>query len=85
MNIDVKNPAAAAITEAPLDNITPIVSMGENRTRTRFVDIVGQDQAKQALFENCVIPLTLSSARLAQFMTGIRGGAGNVILYGMFS
>ena len=49
---------------------------------TRFNDIIGNNLAKQALFESCVLPMTLCPSQLHALMVGIRGGVGNVILYG---
>ena len=50
--------------------------------KLRFDDIVGYCGAKQQLYENVVLPLTLSAEIKAQLFSGIRSGSGNVILHG---
>jgi ATP-dependent 26S proteasome regulatory subunit len=49
---------------------------------TSFDDVVGNPAAKQALYENIVLPLTLGEDIKARLFSGIRAGTGNVILYG---
>jgi ATP-dependent 26S proteasome regulatory subunit len=49
---------------------------------TTFDDVVGNSAAKQALYENVVLPLTLGEDIKARLFSGIRAGTGNVILYG---
>jgi hypothetical protein len=53
-----------------------------HQTIASFSDIIGNDTTKQALYENIVLPLTLSVKIKRQIFAGIRGGSGNVLLHG---
>ncbi len=65
------------------DDMVSYEDDSENRIYgVRFCDIVGAHEAKQVLHENVVLPLTLSPAKRQRFLTGIRCGCGNVLLYG---
>eukprot|EP01034_Spumella_vulgaris_P028175 gene28175-34991_t len=53
-----------------------------NNLGFNFDRIVGCDLAKQMLYENIVLPLSLSGDEKRTFFTGIRAGTGNVLLHG---
>jgi ATP-dependent Zn protease len=50
--------------------------------KVKFSDIIGCDDAKQSLFENIVLPLTMNKSHRSILFAGIRGGTGNVLLHG---
>jgi hypothetical protein len=47
-----------------------------------FSDIVGSDDAKQVLYENVILPLSLPQASRIQLFQGIRSSGGNILLFG---
>lgn len=47
-----------------------------------FENIIGCNQAKRSLHENVILPLTMANELRASVFAGIRGGTGNVLLYG---
>lgn len=57
-------------------NIHPIES--QHVHRSRFCDIIGHNCAKQSIYENVILPLSLSSKTKNKLFCGIRRGAGNV-------
>eukprot|EP00606_Chrysophyceae_sp_TOSAG23-5_P000785 GSChrysophyteH2.ASY1.ANO1.528.1 assembled CDS len=52
-----------------------------NKSNVCFNDVVGCTEAKQALHESVVLPLTLPDATRRQFYSGLRG-SGSVLLHG---
>jgi len=44
--------------------------------------IIGNDQAKQALFENVILPMNLPNPLKLSLFTGIRANPGHILLYG---
>ena len=48
----------------------------------RFSNIVGSDAAKQALYENIILPMTADTELRQKLFQGVRSGIGNVLLYG---
>lgn len=84
---ETNNPSAAAGQKLVVSNSTAILSTTttaafQSSRKLRFDDIVGYCGAKQQLYENVVLPLTLSADVKAQLFSGIRSGSGNVILHG---
>jgi transcriptional regulator with AAA-type ATPase domain len=47
-----------------------------------FASIIGSTDAKQALYENVVLPLSITESARRQIFRGIRSGGGNVLLFG---
>jgi AAA+ superfamily predicted ATPase len=47
-----------------------------------FIDVIGNEAAKQVLYDNVVLPLNLSDEIRRTLFTGIRSGVGNVLLFG---
>jgi ATP-dependent 26S proteasome regulatory subunit len=47
-----------------------------------FQNIIGSDDAKQILYENVILPLSLSASMRSQIFQGIRATVGNVLLFG---
>lgn len=47
-----------------------------------FAEVVGSEDAKQVLHESIVLPLSLPPDLRSSLLTGIRGGTGNVLLFG---
>jgi ATP-dependent protease Clp ATPase subunit len=47
-----------------------------------FHHIIGSDDAKQILYENVVLPLSISASMRSQVFQGIRSTVGNVLLFG---
>jgi hypothetical protein len=56
-------------------------STANNSSKT-FCSIIGNNAAKSALYENVVLPLTVDREIRMQIFKGIRGGCGNVLLFG---
>ena len=76
---------SAEATEAPPLHASSRISKAVTRPRTLtscFGDIIGCERAKQLLLENVVLPLTLDEPTRAAVFSGIRAGAGNVLLHG---
>lgn len=49
----------------------------------RFADIVGHEAAKDALYENVVLPMLMPEHMKRQVYCGIRANLGNVLLFGV--
>jgi hypothetical protein len=87
---EANNPPAAAAGQNKAGSSSAVLLSTTTTTTTvvapprklRFDDIVGYCGAKQQLYENVVLPLTLSAEVKAQLFGGIRSGSGNVILHG---
>ena len=47
-----------------------------------FSDIIGNQTAKQILYENIILPFSLDTQTRKAVFGGIRSGAGNVLLFG---
>jgi hypothetical protein len=47
-----------------------------------FSNIIGSDDAKQILYENVILPLSLPETLRLQLFQGIRSSGGNVLLFG---
>ena len=62
-------------------SINSIIKHSPNQ-RILFENIIGNQDAKQALYENVVLPLSFSPALKKVVFAGIRKGAGNVLLHG---
>jgi hypothetical protein len=62
-------PAAATATSSSLRLIN-------------FSNIIGSDDAKQILYENVILPLSLPETLRLQLFQGIRSSGGNVLLFG---
>ena len=58
------------------------ITKHSNNQKILFENIMGNRDAKQALYENVVLPLSFSAALKRVVFAGIRKGAGNVLLYG---
>lgn len=58
------------------------ITKHSNNQKILFENIVGNQDAKQALYENVVLPLTFSPELKKVVFAGIRKGAGNVLLHG---
>eukprot|EP00605_Chrysophyceae_sp_TOSAG23-4_P000384 GSChrysophyteH1.ASY1.ANO1.440.1 assembled CDS len=52
------------------------------QSEVKFKNIIGCEDAKQALYESIVLPLMLPNHLSSTVFTGIRGGIGNVLLHG---
>jgi SpoVK/Ycf46/Vps4 family AAA+-type ATPase len=47
-----------------------------------FNDIIGHNRAKQSICENVILPLLLANEIRQNVFKGVRGGVGNVLLFG---
>eukprot|EP01038_Epipyxis_sp_PR26KG_P009058 gene9058-12218_t len=63
----------------PTDSTQEIVCRSSNIS---FASIIGHDNAKQALYENVILPLTIDKQRKLELFKGIRANIGNVLLHG---
>jgi len=71
---------AAIITE-PTTTAIPTTTI-EDQIAVKFSDIVGNERAKQAMFESIVFPFSLESSMKDRLYNGIRKASSNVMLYG---
>lgn len=55
---------------------------GEKLREISFQNIIGSDDAKQVLYENVILPLSLTASMRSQIFQGIRATVGNVLLFG---
>lgn len=53
-----------------------------HRHNINYTNIIGSEDAKQILYENIVLPLSLSNSLRCQLFQGIRSSVGNVLLFG---
>ena len=65
---------SADILENPEDN--------DEQRQVYFDQIIGCDEAKQSLYENVILPFTVSAETKAKLFTGITRGSSNIILHG---
>ncbi len=50
--------------------------------KMKYSQIIGSDDAKQTLYENIVLPLSLSTSVRQEIFRGVRSSGGNVLLFG---
>lgn len=79
MSLILKNNAS---TYDPVQLSTISSSLVSELTPLTFASIIGSTDAKQSLYENVVLPLSISESARKQIFRGIRSGGGNVLLFG---
>lgn len=58
------------------------LSLDHNFQETKFDDIVGNEKAKQSLYESIILPFSLDPSQKCRLYNGIRKACSNIILYG---
>jgi ATP-dependent 26S proteasome regulatory subunit len=61
---------------------SPAMHFARSSQLVTFDNIVGSQDAKHALYENLVLPLSMSTTDRKKIFQGVLSGGGNVLLYG---
>ena len=69
-------------TTQQLENSSTVCPNSCTLKSVNFDDVIGNQEAKESLFENVVLPMTLAKELRDQIYVGIRENIGNVLLYG---
>ena len=69
-------------TSPPNNTVAPPPVVPPFTREVTFSSIIGSDDAKQSLFENVILPLSMSEDKRMQIFRGVRSGGGNVLLFG---
>ena len=60
----------------------PPMNIARSNRLVTFDNIIGSQDAKLALYENLILPLSMSAADRRRVFQGVLAGGGNVLLYG---
>ena len=74
-SIELPTSIASTIPQMPGDQIN------DEKCLVRFSDIIGNEDAKQALHENVILPLCLDYAQKKKLFSGIRAGDNSALIY----
>jgi SpoVK/Ycf46/Vps4 family AAA+-type ATPase len=80
-NQDPSEATASSTTEEYSTN--PSLDVAAASPEIRFADIVGHGAAKDALYENVVLPMLMPEHLKRKVYCGIRANPGNVLLFGL--